>query len=128
MMQLLRETDSMQAIMAVSMNPSDWISGIWRLKRAAAPASALPPPALGPRLPRDEEEQAERIRNLAADTDLKIQALAHARVQLFLAFVTVFVALGTFLVASLGVYLTHRSAPSPHYIVIFVTPDPRIMI
>jgi len=122
MLQLLRESNSLVRIRVFPMNPRDQIPGIWRRRYAVPRAAALVAPGLAARLPRDEEEQAARIKNLAADTELKEQAFAHARVQLGLAIATVIVALGTLLVAALGVYLNHRDTPLPRGAFIFGAP------
>jgi hypothetical protein len=99
------------------MRQREWISAVWRLKRVAAaarPASlALRAPTM-PRLPRDDDEQAERIRNLAADTALKLQSIDHAKIYLRLAVLTVFLALGSLLIAAASLYLTHNGPPKSH--------------
>jgi hypothetical protein len=72
--------------------------------------------------PIDLQEQSERIKNLEADTALKLQSLRHANIQLAIAVMAV---LGTMLGAIVGavtVYLDHREPPKPPPIFIFLSP------
>jgi len=72
--------------------------------------------------PIDLQAQAERIKNLEADTAFKLQSLRHANIQLAIAIMAV---LGTILGAILGavtVYLDHREPPKSPPIFIFLSP------
>jgi len=113
------------------MNQRDWISAIYRRKLVGqvAPAWVFAPHATAPAgLPKDKEEQEARIRNLAADTKLKEQALAYGRIQLVLAIVAVVAALGTVLVGAVTVYLDHRGTPKANDALIFVPEHPNFVV
>jgi hypothetical protein len=80
------------------------------------------------RLSKDIQEQDERIKNLAADTALKLQSLANANIQLFLAIATVVAALGGVIVGGAALYLDHKQDPHPPSTFIFLNPGPDIML
>jgi len=104
------------------MHRLDWISAIWRRKRvplASLALSSAPLNVAPAGLPRDSEEQDERIKNLAADTALKLQSIIHARIQIALNITSVVVALGALAVAAASLYLSHRTHPMPTYHLFF---------
>jgi hypothetical protein len=72
--------------------------------------------------PLDLKEQSERIKNLEADTDLKLQSLRHANIQLAIAVMAVLGTLFGVIVGAVTVYLDHRGLPKPPPIFIFLSP------
>jgi len=72
--------------------------------------------------PLDLKEQSERIKNLEADTDLKLQSLRHANIQLAIAVMAVLGTLFGVIVGAVTVYLNHREPPKPPPIFIFLSP------
>jgi hypothetical protein len=89
-------------------------------RRAAAfsrAATALQPG------PIDLQEQSERIKNLEADTALKLQSLRHANIQLAVSVVAVLGTLVGVVVGAVTVYLDHHDAPKPAPTFIFLSPS-----
>ncbi len=75
----------------------------------------------GPAL--DVIEQQERIGNLEADTALKLQTMTIAKAQVFIALLTVLVALGGVIVGAMTLYFDRHAPPAPHNTFIFLSPD-----
>jgi hypothetical protein len=84
---------------------------------SAEPDSPVSPDAL------DRAEQYARLNNLKADTALKLQALNSAKAQIFLALITVLVAVGGLVIGAMTLYLDRHPPPEPHNTFIFLTPD-----
>jgi hypothetical protein len=72
--------------------------------------------------PLDLQEQSERIKNLEADTDLKLQALRHANIQLAIAILAVLGTMFGVLVGAVTLYLDYREPPKPPPTFIFLSP------
>lgn len=82
----------------------------------------------GPPTPADLEEQQERIRNLIADTALKVETIRLGRLQLRVATFTVIVSVTSAIIGLIAVYETHRATSQPHNTYIFLTPNHQIML
>jgi hypothetical protein len=114
--------------------------GFWQWKgliQPRLPEAAIPvaTPAAGPAAtpphsptPEDLEEQRERIRNLIADTALKVETIKLGRLQLRVAAFAVIVSVTSALIGLVTIYETHRSNTLPHNAYIFLTPDSQIML
>jgi len=72
--------------------------------------------------PLDLKEQSERIKNLEADTALKLRSLHHANIQLAVSVLAVIGTLVGVVVGAVTVYLDHRDVPKPAPTFIFLSP------
>lgn len=103
-----------------------------RLGAAAVPVSAPAEghPATSPEAPtpEDREEQKERIRNLIADTALKVETIRLGRLQLRIAAFAVIVSITSALIGLVTIYETQRFNTLPHNTYIFLTPDHQITL
>jgi len=79
-------------------------------------------PSVAAPSPLDLKEQSERIKNLEADTDLKLQSLRHANIQLAIAISAVLGTMFGALVGAVTVYLDYRQPPKPPPTFIFLSP------
>lgn len=70
----------------------------------------------------DLREQSERIKNLEADTDLKLQSLRQANIQLAVSLLAVLGTLVGVVVGAIAVYLDHHDIPKPTPTFIFLSP------
>jgi hypothetical protein len=89
----------------------------WRPASIALNRATVTAPA-----PLDLKEQSEQIKILEADTDLKLQSLRHANIQLAIAVMAVLGTLFGVIVGGVTVYLDHREAPKPPPTFIFLSP------
>jgi len=98
---------------------------------AASPAAMVPraaATAAGPPTQADLEEQQERIRNLIADTALKVETIRLGRLQLRVATFTVIVSVTSAIIGLVAVYENHRATSQPHNTYIFLTPNHQIIL